>query len=263
MTATSQHTDPVHVTLTVGQVAERFGVTVRTLHHYDEIGLLVPSARSHAGYRLYTEADLVRLATVVTYRRLGLPLEKVQAALAGDGSVTEHLLTQRAAVMTEIERLHRLLDDIDTQLEADMHDRPATTEDLQRVFGDGYDETWQQEAEQRWGGSPQWRESQQRTAERTPAQWERTKADTDALGADLADALRRGVPADSDEADALAERHRASIEEFYACPHAFHRNLGDLYVTDPRFTATYDALEPGLAAYVRDVIHANADRHDS
>ena len=79
MTATSQHT--ARVELTVGQVAESFGVTVRTLHHYDAEGLVVPSARTHAGYRLYTDADLARLATVVTYRRLGLPLDEVRALL--------------------------------------------------------------------------------------------------------------------------------------------------------------------------------------
>ena len=84
MTATSQHT--ARVELTVGQVAESFGVTVRTLHHYDAEGLVVPSARTHAGYRLYTDADLARLATVVTYRRLGLPLTEVRALLDGEGS---------------------------------------------------------------------------------------------------------------------------------------------------------------------------------
>ena len=63
--------------LTVGQVADLFGVTVRTLHHYDEIGLVVPSERSRAGYRLYTAADLVRLQHVVVYRRLEFPLEQI------------------------------------------------------------------------------------------------------------------------------------------------------------------------------------------
>ena len=80
MTATSQHTASVE--LTVGQVARTFGVTVRTLHHYDAEGLVVPSARTHAGYRLYTDADLSRLAAVVTYRRLGLPLTQVRELLA-------------------------------------------------------------------------------------------------------------------------------------------------------------------------------------
>ncbi len=71
MTTTSQHT--ARMELTVGQVAESFGVTVRTLHHYDAVGLVVPSARTHAGYRLYGYDDLARLATVVTYRDSACP----------------------------------------------------------------------------------------------------------------------------------------------------------------------------------------------
>ena len=70
--------------LTVGQVAERFDVTVRTLHHYDEIGLLEPTERSNAGYRLYTDHDLTRLQHVVVYRRLGFALEEIAALLDAD-----------------------------------------------------------------------------------------------------------------------------------------------------------------------------------
>jgi DNA-binding transcriptional MerR regulator len=87
--------------LTVGQVAGQFGVTVRTLHHYDQIGLLVPSERTPAGYRLYTTADITRLQNVVVYRRLGFPLEEI-ALLLDEPAVDlgEHLRRQRAAVMS-------------------------------------------------------------------------------------------------------------------------------------------------------------------
>ena len=77
--------------LTVGQVAERFGITVRSLHHYDEIGLLQPSGRSLAGYRLYTEPDLIRLQHVVVYRRLGFALEQIALLLDHPETVEEHL----------------------------------------------------------------------------------------------------------------------------------------------------------------------------
>jgi MerR family transcriptional regulator, thiopeptide resistance regulator len=76
---------------TVGQVAEEFGVTVRTLHHYDDIGLLSPSDRSASGYRLYTEADLERLRHVVVYRRLALALDEVRQIIdAPAATVIEH-----------------------------------------------------------------------------------------------------------------------------------------------------------------------------
>ena len=92
-------------TWTVGRVAEVFGVTVRTLHHYDEIGLLVPSERSAAGYRLYTEADLTRLQQVVVYRRLELPLDEIAVLLQDDADPVSHLRRQRDAVTTRLGEL--------------------------------------------------------------------------------------------------------------------------------------------------------------
>src|SRR4051794_16119272 len=91
---------------TVGQVAERSGVTVRTLHHYDEIGLVRPSRRSAAGYRLYADEDLVRLQHVVVYRRLGLALEEIAVLLDDpDADVAAHLRRQRNAVISRLDEL--------------------------------------------------------------------------------------------------------------------------------------------------------------
>src|SRR4051812_47808201 len=95
---------------TVGQVAERFDVTVRTLHHYDEIGLLVPTRRSPSGYRLYTDADVTRLRHVVVYRRLGFALEEIALLLDDpEVDVAEHLRRQRAAVMQRLDEMTGLV----------------------------------------------------------------------------------------------------------------------------------------------------------
>ena len=106
-------------TWTVGQVADLFGVTVRTLHHYDEIGLLTPSERSRAGYRLYTDADLVRLQQIVVYRRLELPLEEIASLLDGGEDAVTHLRRQREAVLTRLDELKELVGAIDRALERD------------------------------------------------------------------------------------------------------------------------------------------------
>ncbi|MGB8383548.1 MAG: MerR family transcriptional regulator, partial [Dermatophilaceae bacterium] len=107
----------VTTTFSVGQVAEMFGVTVRTLHHYDEIGLLVPSGRSRAGYRLYTAEDLIRLQQIVVYRRLQFPLEQVARLLADEGDVVGHLRRQREAVMTRLDEMRDLVVAIDKALQ--------------------------------------------------------------------------------------------------------------------------------------------------
>lgn len=256
------HTDVMEHPLTVGQVAETFGVTVRTLHHYDEVGLLSPSERSGAGYRLYAGADLERLSTIVVYRRLGFSLEEVGAMLRADGPERlAHLRRQREVVRARAAQMTALVDAIEHALEAEMTQRPATTEDLKDLFGDGYQEEYQDEAERRWGDTEQWRQSQQRTASWTPAQWAAVKAETEAFEADLGAAVRAGTDPGAEPAAVLAERHRASIERYYDCDHAFQLCLAQLYVDDERFREHYDALAPGAAQWLHDAIVANAARH--
>ena len=247
---------------TVGQVADVFGVTVRTLHHYDDVGLLVPSERSAAGYRLYTDGDLVRLQQIVVYRRLELPLDEIASLLAGDEDASAHLRRQREAVMNRLDELTEIVVAIDRALEREMEERPATTAELTELFGDGFTDEYEQEAEERWGETDAWKQSQSRTKRYTKADWAEVKAEMDAVNAAFVAALTAGEPATSEAAMDAAEQHRLHIHErFYELSHDFHRGLADMYVADPRFTKTYEDLAPGLAAYVHDAIHANADRH--
>jgi len=249
-------------TWTVGQVADLFGVTVRTLHHYDEIGLLVPSGRSRAGYRLYTDEDLERLQQVVVYRRLALPLDQIATLLDSGEDAAEHLRRQRATVMSRLDELHELVAAIDRALEREMTNQPATPEDLKELFGDGFQDEYQQEAQERWGETDAWKQSASRTKGYTKGDWEQVKAEMDAVNAAFVAALAAGQPATSEAAMDAAEQHRRHIHDrFYDLSHDFHRGLADMYVADPRFTKTYEDLAPGLAAYVHDAIHANADRH--
>ncbi|MBK9100866.1 MAG: MerR family transcriptional regulator [Austwickia sp.] len=249
--------DPV----TVGRVVGLFGVTRRTLHHYDEIGLVVPSVRTPAGYRLYTEADLTRLQHVVVYRRLGFALEEIALLLDQPDSVEAHLHRQRAAVTTRLTELKGLVQAIDHALEAVMTNRPITDAEKRELFGEGWGEEYAAEAERRWGDTPHWKQSQERTARYTKANWERIQAEGDALNVDFARLLDEGAPADGDEAASAAEAHRRSIEWHYDCSHEMQTELAQMYVEDVRFTAYYDGIRPGLARYVRDAIVANAARH--
>jgi MerR family transcriptional regulator, thiopeptide resistance regulator len=249
-------------TWTVGQVADVFGVTVRTLHHYDAIGLLTPSERSRAGYRLYTDEDLTRLQQIVVYRRLEMPLEEIATLLDSDEDAVSHLRRQREAVMTRLDELTDIVVAIDRALEREMSNEPATTEELKELFGDGFKDEYQQEAQDRWGDTDAWKQSAARTKRYTKADWAEVKAEMEAVGAAFVAAKRSGEPATSEAAMDAAEAARLHIHNrFYDCSHDFHRNLGDMYVADPRFTKTYEDQEPGLAQYVRDAIHANADRH--
>ncbi|HVT21845.1 MAG TPA: MerR family transcriptional regulator [Mycobacteriales bacterium] len=249
---------------TVGRVAEIAGVTVRTLHHYDEIGLVRASGRTAAGYRFYEPSDIDRLHQVLTYRRLGFALDDI-AALIDDPDIDAvgHLRRQRALLVERGERISAMVTAIDKELEARAMGMQLTPEEQLEVFGtDKVGGEWAAEAEQRWGETAAFRESQRRTASYTKEDWARLKDESDAALRSFADAMRGGVAADSAAGMALAEAHRDFLTRwFYDCDHQMHRNLAEMYVADERFSATFEVVAPGLAVYVRDAVVANATAH--
>ncbi|MEO6880995.1 MAG: MerR family transcriptional regulator [Mycobacteriaceae bacterium] len=244
---------------TVGQVSRIVGVSVRTLHHYDEIGLVRPTTRTPSGYRSYSGADVERLHRVLLYREVGLSLEEIATLLDDvDVDALAHLRRQRELLGERIDRLHRMVAAVDTLMEAHTMGTALTPEEQAKIFGEGWD-GYAEEAEQRWGDTDAWKQSQTRAAAFSKADWQRIKDDTDALEADQAAALRAGVQPGSDAANALAERHREQIAVHYDCDHAMQVAIAGMYVSDDRYQAHYDQREPGLARWLHDVIVANAE----
>ncbi|MEU2006509.1 MerR family transcriptional regulator [Rhodococcus sp. NPDC019627] len=247
---------------TVGVVAKLVGVSVRTLHHYDEIGLVTPSDRTPSGYRSYSDADVERLHRVLTYRALGFPLEEI-AALLDDPAVNAlaHLRRQHELLSERIDRLHEMAAAVEKMMEAKSMGIQLTPEEQNEIFGaDWPGEEYAAEAEERWGDTDAWKQSQQRTAKFDKKDWQRIKAEGDALEAKLAEAMAAGVEPGSHRANALAEEHRAGIAKFYDCDHPMQVNLAEMYVADDRFRQHYDDIAPGLAQFVRDIIVANAEQ---
>ncbi|MCK2215512.1 MerR family transcriptional regulator [Actinomadura sp. ATCC 31491] len=251
------------MSFSVGQVARLARVTVRTLHHYDEIGLLHPTERTRAGYRRYTDADLVRLQQILLYRELDFPLEEI-AVILDEPHTDEltHLRRQHALLTSRARHLGQVITAVEHAIAARTNGVALTPEERFEVFGDFRPEDHQEEVERRWGADPRYAESRRRLASYTKADWLELKAEAEAIATGLAEALKAGLPADGEHAVDLAERHRGHIERwFYACDHAMHLCLARLYVTDARFTAAIDATVPGLAAYLSAAIEANARRH--
>ncbi|MFI6644455.1 MerR family transcriptional regulator [Streptomyces sp. NPDC050504] len=248
----------------VGQVAEFAGITVRTLHHYDEIGLLTPGGRSPAGHRRYSDADLDRLQQVLFYRELGFPLEEVQALLDDpDTDPREHLRRQHALLTGRIETLKKMAEAVETAMEARKMGINLTPEEKFEVFGEHDPEQYAEEVEERWGGTAAYRESQRRAASYTKEDWRRIKDENDDWGRRLAAYMGTGAGPESEGAMDLAEEHRQQICRFhYDCSYEIHRGLAEMFVADERFTASLDAYGPGFAAYLRSAILANADRKE-
>jgi DNA-binding transcriptional MerR regulator len=247
---------------TVGRVAALSGVTIRTLHHYDEIGLLSPGGRSAAGYRIYEGSDLERMQRILFYRELGFDLKEIATIVDDPGTdALGHLRRQRKLLTERIGRLSAMVDVINYEMEARTMDIRLTPEERLEVFGEFRPEDYAEEAEQRWGETETYKESQRRVSNYTKEDWQRLKAEEEEVQGRLAAALDAGLAPESEEAMAAVEAHRQHIRRwFYECTYENHRGLTEMYVSDERFRSNYDTQTPGLAAFIRDAAHANADR---
>jgi MerR family transcriptional regulator, thiopeptide resistance regulator len=246
--------------LSPGELAQRAGVTVRTLHHYEASGLLAPQ-RSEAGHRRYRPDDVQRLLRIVWMRRLGFALEQIGELLAGDaGALREALRGQRERLRAELsEAAERLqaLDQVITELSPRRPD--MSLNDLNPPQPQPGAVPFADEAQARWGSTSQWRTAEQRRQARTPDAVAAMNAEEAGLLADWAVLLRGGVAADAPAALAMVQAHRAHIDRWhYPCDRAMHARLAQLYTGDERFAAHFDAVAPGLAAYVAAGITAAA-----
>jgi DNA-binding transcriptional MerR regulator len=251
------------VSYTIGEVAAMAHVSVRTLHHYDGVGLLSPRFRSDAGYRRYTEADVERLHQILFYRELGFSLDRIADVLRS-GDPRSHLEEQRRLLRDQLARVQAMVSAVDHALEALDMGTSLTPEERFQVFGDFKPEEHDAEARERWGGTEAFAESQRRTARYSKEDWRRIMAEAGEMTAAVKEAMLGGAAPTSVPVMDLAERHRNHISRwFYECSREVHRGLGEMYVSDPRFALTYESQAPGLAAYMRDAIAANAARSDA
>ncbi|KOX15887.1 MerR family transcriptional regulator [Nocardiopsis sp. NRRL B-16309] len=249
---------------TVGEVARMSGQTVRTLHHYHQIGLLVPAGRTASGYRRYSDDDVERLRQILTYRELGFGLDRIAEILDDPGADTRaHLARQHELVTERIERLRAIARGLEHLMEADTMELDLTAAQRLELFGDFDVDAHAEEARRRWGGSDAFARSQRRVSSYAKADWERHNAEAAQVYRALARLMDEGAPADGEAAMDLSERHREHITRwFYDCTTEIHRGLGRLYVDDARFTATIDAHAEGLSAYLCGAFAANADRQE-
>jgi DNA-binding transcriptional MerR regulator len=238
---------------TVHQLASMAGISVRTLHHYDHIGLLTPSARTAAGYRLYGTADLLRLQQILLYRELDLPLEEIRRILDDPGFDPIRALAQhRRTLELQAERLAHLLHTIDRTIarltEVDMS---LTDEELYEGLPKEQVERWKREVDERYDPKLV-AESNRRVHAMSKDQWNDVKAEGDAISRRMAELMGRA--AGDPEVQATIARQHAWIENFYPCSAEVFQGLGQHYAENPEFRANYDKYRPGLADFMRDAM---------
>jgi DNA-binding transcriptional MerR regulator len=233
---------------TVRQLADMAGVTVRTLHHYDAVGLLSPSTRTAAGYRLYWEEDLLRLQQILFFRELDFPLEQIAAILDDPGFDRVRALESHRRLLNEqVGRLQRLLTTVDKTIARLTEGQMGLTdEELYEGFSKEQAERYRREARELYGEEVV-EASEQRAKQMTKAEWNAVKDEGEAVTRGCALADRPSEP----EVQALVARHYAWVAKFWTPDAASYAGLGQLYTNNPEFRANYDRYRPGLADFLR------------
>jgi DNA-binding transcriptional MerR regulator len=243
--------------MTVGELAEVSGVTVRTLHHYDEIGLLVPSLRSDAGYRIYTDAEIDRLQAILTYRELGLGLGDIATAVDAPEASVGILGAARKRIDERIAKLITIARSLEAAIAHEGQEPTMTPEEKLSVFGDFDPAEHEAEAEKRWGDTEAYAQWAQRTSGYTKQDWETIQAEAADIYAGFATLQGQGIAPNSPEAAAMVETHREHISRwFYDCSPEIHAGLGQMYVADQRFATNIDKSGEGLSAFLSAAIEA-------
>ena len=233
---------------TVKQLSRLAGVSGRTLHYYDQIGLLKPEAYGENGYRFYGEGSLLRLQQILFYKELDFSLEEIGTLLdRPDFDLVQALHAHRRALEGRIERLLRLIETVDHTI---LHLRGQIKMSNQDFY-QGFDEEKQQqlaeEAQQHWGETAA--QSQQRWSRRSRAEKNDFLAQMHAISAGIAASMDSG-PQSAEVQGWIDRWYRFINDECYDCSLEIFENLGHMYVEDPRFTETYENIRPGMAAFM-------------
>lgn len=242
---------------TVKQLAGASGVTVRTLHYYDEIGLLRPDEVGENGYRYYGHNALLRLQQILFYRELDFALEQIKVILdRPDFDLRSALESHREALQRRIERLHTLIDTVDTTIIHLQGEYPMTINDYYSGFDEAKQAELAQQAEQKYGDSV--RQSQQRWQGYTRDQKNSILADMNAISTNIAALMgtTSGDPASAEVQQWIDRWYRLINERFYDCSLEVFEQIGHGYTADPAFEATYEAIKPGLAAFMEQAMTA-------
>ena len=229
----------------IKEFAEQIGVSVRTLHYYDEIGLLKPSeVDAQNGYRFYDESSLERMQEILFYRELDFSLRTIAQILSSPDYDKQQALTrQRKLLLAKKERLERLIDALDSMEKGEGFMKPNNEyEDLKNKYAE--------EVRQRWGSTDAYKESQQRNTDFSQA-----ASLLDAVFEEFAELDRSGISPDDEAAKIQVEKlQRCITDNFYTCTNEILAGLGQMYAADVRFKNNIDKHGEGTAEFVSQCI---------
>lgn len=237
---------------TVKQLADMAGITVRTLHYYDEIGLLPALRIPENGYRRYGETEALRLQQILLFREMEFSLEDIQAMLDHpDFDMLDALRRHRTALQARVGRLQRLTHTIDATIK---HLEGETTMSQQNLF-DGFSEeqqaAYEQEAREQYGA-----EIVDESVKRWNAHNDEEKAAIlarqNTIFAAFRDSMDKGPESPETQAQVAALQEHIGV--FYTCTDEILMGLGEMYNTHPDFIATFQKIHPDLPQFLYDAI---------
>lgn len=247
------------MTYTVQQLAELADVSVRTLHHYDHIGLLRPVRQAGNGYRQYGEVELLKLQQILFFRELEFPLDEIKRILHDPNfNMQIALSNQRALIELKRKRLSKLLKTIDQTMKKLNHQTTMTDKDLYVGLSKEEEAAYTAEAKERWGHTDAWKQSQERYGKLSDADKQKIGQAGQDLMKEIAAKMSEGPK--SDVVQKLITRHYEALRVFYDPHPTMYRGLAEMYVADPRFAAYYEKFAPGLAQFMRDAMVEFCDR---
>ena len=245
-------------TYTIKQLADLAGVTVRTLHHYDQIGLLKPERETSNEYRRYGKEELLRLQQIMFFRELELPLEGIQNILDDTAfDVVGALEKHRELIELKKKRMQNLLKTIDKTIKKLNQETTMQDDELYDGFSKEELEAWNKEAKERWGHTAQYKQSAGKYESLSKEEKLKMKKNADALMEAIVANMDKAP--DSPEVQVLVQQHYDSLKFFYEPNLEMYRGLADLYVGyqgDTRFRAYFEKYDEKLPEFMRDAIYA-------
>jgi MerR family transcriptional regulator, thiopeptide resistance regulator len=237
---------------TVKQMARLAGVTVRTLHYYDQIGLLPPTAYGDNGYRYYGEEAILRLQQILFFRELDFSLDEIRAVLDQPGfDIVQALRAHRKALEAKAGRLRELIGTIDKTIAYIEGDYRMKAQEMFEGFSEEQQKAYEQEAMTLYGEATV-RESMRRWNGYTEEQRSQIKREGGAIYAGLVEQMHRG-PASPETQEILGRWHQ-HLRYFYEPSLEVLRGLGNAYNEDPRFNAFFTAIHPDLPPFLQEAI---------
>ncbi len=236
----------------IKEFAKLAEVSVRTLHYYDEIGLLKPAfVDEQNGYRFYDESSLERMQEILFYRELDFELKSIAGILSSpDYDKQKALAEQRKLLILKKERLERIIAALDSAEKGKITMSAFDNSDYETARN-----KYEAEAKRRWGETAAYKEHAEKTANYTKNKWQDVNDGLMTVLAKFAVCMKDGHTANSDEAQALVKELQNYItENYYTCTNEILVGLGQMYVADERFKNNIDKHAPGTAAFIGESI---------